>query len=159
MGLRAFFILAIVAIAGCSTSAPASPSTSAVGSLGVSPLPSSSGASPGATVDEAFCGTIGALETKLQDLEAIKLKTVNKSKIKPAADNVAGAYSAISSAASVALKARIVALKAAIDALSSAAENYSTSPHPDSAAPGVRRAITGLHTAITRLRNAASCAS
>ena len=98
MGLRALLIaLAIAAVAGCSSSPPASPSSSAGASQSGSPLPSSStGGSPGATVDEAFCGTIGDLETKLQDLEAIKLKAVNKSKIKPAADNVSGAYSAIS---------------------------------------------------------------
>ncbi len=110
-------------------------------------------------MDEAFCGTIGDLESKLQDFEAIKLKTANKSRVKPAADNVSGAYSAISDAASPALTSKMDALKAAIDALSSAAENYSTSPHPDSAAGGVRNAEKALHKAITQLRSAASCAS
>jgi len=103
-------------------------------------------------VDEAFCGTIGDLESKLQDLEAIRLKASNKSKVKPAADNVSGAFSAISDAAPAALKTKVDAVKSAINSLVSAAENYSTSPHPDSAAGGVKNAEKALHNAIAKLR-------
>jgi hypothetical protein len=161
LGLRALLIaIAIAAIAGCSSSAPSSPSSSASASQSGSPLPSSSaGTSPGATVDEAFCGTIGDLESKLQDFEAIKLKAVNKAKIKPAADNVSGAFSAISDAASATLKSKVDALKSAIDGLSSAAENYSTNSHPDAVAGAVKSATAKLHKAIAQLRAAASCAS
>jgi hypothetical protein len=161
VGLRALLIaLAIAAVAGCSSSPPASPSGSAGASQSGSPLPSSSlGGSPGATVDEAFCGTIGDLESKLQDLEAIRLKASNKSKVKPAADDVSGAFSGISDAAPAVLKTKVDAVKSAITSLVSAAENYSTSPHPDSAAGGVKNAEKALHKAIAQLRTAASCAS
>jgi hypothetical protein len=120
---------------------------------------SSTGASPEATVDEAFCGLIGALESKLHAFEAIKLKAANKAKVKQVADTVSVAFSLIPDAASGALKSKVNVLKAAVDALASAAENYATNPRPDAAATGVRKATTSMHRAITQLRAAANCAS
>jgi hypothetical protein len=159
LGLRALLIaLVIAAIAACSSGAPASPTFSETAGQSGSTVPSlSTGASPGATVDELLCGTIGDLDSNLQLLEAIKLKPANRSKVKVAADALAGAYPAISEMAPAALKPKATAVKAALDALSSAVENWSTSPRPDTAATAVRKATANVHKAIIGLRTAANC--
>jgi hypothetical protein len=151
IGIGLLFVVA--ACGGNPPTATPAPSATPPPSADASAQPS------GDVVDEAFCGTVANLETALQNFEAIKIRTVNRSKLTQQAQHVSQALEPIQAQADQSLSGKMGKLATAVDGLKSATENFATSSNTSSATQQLKKAIKTLHTAINALRTAATCST